>query len=214
MGISLSVGILHSVAGSDREGLRYHREAFTRLHEALAAQGIDWREPEPAESADAPRHYAGFPARHLTHLRRSYVLHRWEEPVTPALTCDPAQYARDLRWIEDETSMLSSHLLCHSDTAGYYLPVDLDDPLFLPAGAGVDGGGIVGSSRRLLAELRSFAPAIGVRLDPDGTLGAEESARLAAHSPDDPFQAEAFAWLHLHLACRASLASGHAVVLH
>lgn len=128
MGLSLSVGMLHTMAESDQEGLRYHREAFARLHDALAAEGIDWREPEPSESAGTPRHYAGFPARHLTHLRRSYVLHRWEEPVTPALTCDPAQYARDLRWIEDETSMLSSHLLCHSDSAGYYVPVDFDDP--------------------------------------------------------------------------------------
>lgn len=102
--------------------------------------------------------------------------------------------------------MFSSHLLCHADYAGYYIPVDFPDPLFLPEAANVGGAGMVGSSRQLLAELRTFASAIGIQLDEAGAVTEEKPA------DDDPFDAEKFAWSQLYRACLASLDSGHAIV--
>ena len=52
--------------------------------------------------------------------------------------------------------MFASHLLCHADYAGYYIPVDFADPLFLPEEAKIGGAGMVGSSQQLLAELREL----------------------------------------------------------
>ncbi|MEU9134187.1 hypothetical protein AB0D08_40010 [Kitasatospora sp. NPDC048540] len=221
MGLAISVGLLHDLAAHDQEGLAHHRQAFDRLTEALAGEGIDWQEPPATSPAPAPGATcsAGFPYSHLTHLRRASVLAARGEAVTPASACDPEQYERDLDEVADESSMFSSHLLCHSDSAGYYVPVDFRDPLFLPEESGVAGAGMVGSSVRLLAELLAFAPAIGVRTEPDGTLSAAEAARLggarAEHEqPGGGFEAEGYAWLQLYRACRASIAGGRAVVFH
>lgn len=214
MGLEISVGMLHNMARGDAEGLRYHEDAFARLSRALAEEDVTWREPETTPTPHPELHFAALPYGSLTDLRRVFVLMSWGEPVTPASGTDPRQYAHDLEKIQDEAAMLSSHLLCHSDTAGYYVPCDFEDPLFLPAETNVPGGGIVGSSRRLLDELRGCAPALGIQLGQDGVLSAEESARLAEGPPGDPFGSEKLAWFQLHLACRASLTTGHALVFH
>lgn len=107
--------------------------------------------------------------------------------------------------------MLDSHLLCHSDCEGYYVPVAFDEPLFLPPDAGVAGGGMVGSSQGLLDELRGCAPALGIALD-GGELTDDEARRVGDLPETDPFMIEASVWLTLHEACRASIAGGHAIV--
>ncbi|MFD0531677.1 hypothetical protein ACFQ1I_42035 [Kitasatospora arboriphila] len=128
--------------------------------------------------------------------------------VTPAADTDPDQYDCDRGEVEEEALMFSSHLLCHSDCAGYYVPADFDDPVFLPEEAAVAGGGMVGSAAQLLAELRRLAPAIGICPE---TAAATADPVVAA---DDPYEAEKSAWHVLHGACRESLATGRAIVFH
>ncbi|MCX4744172.1 hypothetical protein OG455_01355 [Kitasatospora sp. NBC_01287] len=202
MGLSLTVGTTQE---PDSQG------DFELLHQALAAEGIAWREPRTPPSP-ADRFAAGFPYGYLAKLRRVLALHRLGEPVTPAASVTPEQYRHDLAEVDEETLMFDSHLLCHSDCEGYYIPEDFGDPLFLPPESGVPGGGMVGSSQGLLQELAHLAGPIGVRLDADGTLDATESARLAALPDDAPFAAELFTWHQLHLACRTSIAGGRAIV--
>ncbi|PBC75695.1 hypothetical protein BX265_0370 [Streptomyces sp. TLI_235] len=202
MGLSITVGLLDDLDRHDPEGAAHHARELDLLAEALQAKGIAWREPAPAGTGRAAC-AGGFPYSHLHHLRRAFVLHRRGAAVTPAATTDPEQYDLDCGEVEEETLMFSSHLLCHSDCAGYYVPADFADPLFLPADAPVAGGGIVGSTSGLLAELRRLAPAIGI--DPDDPA---EPAR------DDRYEAEAFAWHLLHRACRESQAAGRAIVFH
>ncbi|MER8188634.1 hypothetical protein [Kitasatospora sp. NPDC094015] len=214
MGLFITVGLLEDLASHDPEGLAHHRDAFARLSAALAAVGIDWQEPEISDPPVIAAVLAGFPYDHLTHLRRAFVLSEYGEPVTSALETDPAQYDRDRRKIDDETAVLASHLLCHADDSGYYVPVDFDDPLFLGPEAGVDGHGMVGSSQRLLAELVRLAPSLGIHLDAAGTLPAAEASILAGLRTGEPFVAEKFIWHQLYRACRASMADGHAIVFH
>ncbi|MGW6913922.1 hypothetical protein ACWGB8_08895 [Kitasatospora sp. NPDC054939] len=206
MGLSISVGFLHDQVRNDPEGYEYHRNAFARLGRELDAQGITWQEPEVTDQPPLPAFSGGFPYGYLTQLRRILVLTTLGEPVTPAAAVSSSEYERDCERIRDETSMLSSHLLCHADNAGYYVPVDFTDPLFLPMEANVAGAGMVGSSQRLLAELAVIAPSIG--LDPE----AADAHSLDA--PDVPFESERYAWRQLHRACVASLAEGHAIVFH
>ena len=212
MGLGISVGMQCDQARNDPEGFEFHRDGFDRLTRALAAEGIRWREPEVLHETGEHDFSAGFPYSFLMHLRRSYALTQLGEPVTPAADTSDEQYERDKAKIEDETSMLSSHLLCHADHAGYYIPVDFADPLFLPEEAQIYGYGMVGSSQRLLAELVSFAPAIGVQLDDDGVLSVAQEAELAAAANTDRFDAEKYAWLGLYRACLTSVESGHAIV--
>ncbi|WP_157977570.1 hypothetical protein [Streptomyces triticisoli] len=184
MGLSITVGLLDGLARNDAEGLAYHRGAFARLTEALADNGIDWHEPEISDPPADPAVSTGFPYGYLMHLRQ----------------------------IDDEATMLDSHLLCHSDCSGYYIPVDLDGPLFLPPEADVEGHGMVGSSQGLLTELVGVAPSLGIHLDADGTLSAAEETKLAELPLDAPFEMEKFTWHQLYRACRASIAGGRAIV--
>ncbi|MFF8913904.1 hypothetical protein ACF08M_11385 [Streptomyces sp. NPDC015032] len=215
MGLSISVGLLYDQARNDAEGLDYHRRAFARLSQALMAEGISWHESEVTDPPRAHTFSGGFPYGYLTQLRRILVLANLGEPVTPALAVSQHQYDHDCEKIQDETSMFASHLLCHSDSAGYYVPVDFADPLFLPAEAKVEGAGMVGSSQRLLAELSGIAPSIGIGLDDKGVPSdPEETGPAVGPATDGPFETERFAWHALYQACRASITGGHAIVFH
>ncbi|MGX2995704.1 hypothetical protein JNUCC64_15690 [Streptomyces sp. JNUCC 64] len=208
MGLSISVGLLHDQARDDREGYEHHLAAFDRLTRALRAEGVTWEEPGPPAPPTPHTFSGGFPYGDLTRLRRALVLAQAapDEPVPPAPPTDDERWHHDLTRVEDETLMFASHLLCHADNAGYYVPVDFPDPLFLPREAGVAGGGMVGSTHRLLAELTTLAPALAI----DPTIPTPP----APPTDEDPLSPERGAWHQLHRACRESLAGGHAIVFH
>lgn len=56
----------------------------------------------------------------------------------------------------------SSHLANHSDSSGFYVPVDFERPFRQDVDDPPLPGGSVGSSQRLLAELTELAPYLGV----------------------------------------------------
>ena len=209
MGLSISVGLLADLKRNDTEGYEEYREAFGKLSAALAKAGVDWQEPE---TGDGAVYSGGFPYGYLTRLRRIYVLAQEGDRITPAPAHGTAEERRDRERIDDEMVMFSSHLLCHADDAGYYIPVAFDDPLFLPEGAEIAGAGMVGSSQALLAELIGIAPALGIELDEKGGPTARAGTDLEATPSDDPFEPERYAWCRLYEACRAGIASGRAVV--
>jgi hypothetical protein len=199
----------------DAEGLDIHRRGFTRLSQALTAEGISWHEPEVTDPPAVLAFSGGFPYSYLARLRRILILASLGEPVTPVSEYGAAQYDRDEGKIMDETSVLVSHLLCHSDAGGYYVPVDFGDPLFLPEEAEVRGAGMVGSSQRLLAELAGIASPLGISPGGEGVASAAQEDGPAVGPPsDDPFELERFAWHQLYQACLASITSGHAIVFH
>ncbi|MEV4513213.1 hypothetical protein AB0K00_30090 [Dactylosporangium sp. NPDC049525] len=207
MGLEITVGVL--AGETDEEETADLREELDGLSAALAGTGVQWREPDapPVHTSRAP--LLGFPYSWLHELRRVYALDRQDLPITPR--GERGMTSRDRDAIDDEASMLDSHLLCHSDCEGYYVPVAFDEPLFLPSDAGVAGGGMVGSSQGLLDELRGCAPALGITLD-GGELSDDEARRVGDLPETDPFMVEASVWLTLHEACRASIAGGHAIV--
>ncbi|MFV8751784.1 hypothetical protein ACNOYE_14660 [Nannocystaceae bacterium ST9] len=209
MGLAITVGMLASVAG-DEEGVEHYAKGFDRLRAALESAGVSgYREPERVEVAMRP-HVSSFPYSFLHYLRRAYARVAQELEVAPV---DAEGLARDDALVEDEASMFSSHLLCHSDAEGFYVPIDFPEPLFLDERA-IAGGGMVGSSQRLLAELRRVASAIGVVLGPRGELSDAEAERLADVPNGEDFFREQIVWLTLHEACLASMASGAAIVFH
>ncbi len=206
MGLDVAVGVL---AGESEFGVAHLRGELDGLSAALAGSGVQWSEPAgpPVRSGRAP--LRGFPYSWLHTLRRVYVLDRQDLPLTPL--GERGMSDKDMAAIDDEASMLDSHLLCHSDSEGYYVPVAFDEPIFLPRDAGVAGGGMVGSSQGLLDELRGCAPALGIALQ-GGELTDDEARRVAELPDDDPFAVETAVWLTLHEACRTSIAGGHAIV--
>src|SRR3954470_1192060 len=161
MGLAVSVDIISQMY-DDEEGIEYHRSQFRELSAELAENGVTWAEPDaPADvKGRALLHSFGYSTLH--YLRRVYALHQRGAEVTPVLPDEDL----DTELERDESYNLFSHLICHSDCDGYYVPVDFGDPLYLDAGS-------VGSSQRLLRELRECAPHIGVQLTAAGELPDE-----------------------------------------
>ncbi|MDG4767574.1 hypothetical protein O7632_26290 [Solwaraspora sp. WMMD406] len=212
MSVAVTVGITSALSRIDDEAAARSRAQLDRLSTSLAGEEVTWQEPYDAAVPSTRPCLRSFPASGLHQLRRVLVLVDLARPIIPI--ADAGGLAADRELVEDQASLLESHLLCHSDHAGYYVPVDVGDPLFLPADDDIAGGGMVGSSQGLLAELRRCAPALGIRLSADGELADTEAARLFAVPDDADFAVETQVWLTLHEACRASIACGRAVVFH
>ena len=109
----------------------------------------------------------------------------------------------DDAYVEEESMMMTSHLLCHSDSEGYYIPVDFQDVIFddtLP-------GGMLGSSQRLREELIEVAPKLGISIN-QTSVSDSEVARLnqiAVGEDEVLFFRECCVWLALFEACRVSI---------
>jgi hypothetical protein len=210
MGLAIEVGILSDLVGAAEDEIADVRAELDGLSAALAAEGVVWSEPEGVLVPPTRADVASFPYSWLHYLRRVLALVTTRQVVTPVDGSDAVD--RDRQRVDDVTMMYSSHLLCHSDCEGYYVPVAFATPLFLPEDSGVVGGGMVGSSQGLLAELRWCAPAIGIELAADQSLSDAEAQRLAELPDTADFAIESTVWLALHEACEASIASGCAIV--
>ncbi|MFD6826769.1 hypothetical protein ACFWC5_41585 [Streptomyces sp. NPDC060085] len=185
----------------------HHSLTCDQISKLLEERGIFWREPEVDDSLEAKGFSGGFPYEYLIHLRRAFALSSAGMAVTPATATSKEQYTQDLQVVRGQTSILYSHLLLHGGVDGYYIPVPLPEPA-------IRAGHSVGSSQRLIAELTSFASAIDISLDEEGNLTEEAAAKLDLISSSSPYAPERFAWYQLYQACAASIADGHAIVLH
>ena len=210
MRLAIAVGFLADMKENDEEGYEWAQHMLANVNRALSAERLPtWEEPEAVEVTLRP-HADSFPYSFIHFLRRAYVLALAAPsdlpPTNGQLTSE------DHERMEDESAMLASHLLCHSDAEGVYVPVDLAEPVFASPDSGVPGGGLIGSSQGLLRELRIVAPYLGVTLDPD--LSDAEAARLDALGWDEenPFHREHTVFLALWEAARVSVAEGTAIV--
>ncbi|WP_459958967.1 hypothetical protein [Nocardia sp. IFM 10818] len=171
------------------EGLSPHHEATTR---------------GPATARDT---LGSVPYSFVHYLRRAYArAHEYpDEPLTPVAEGeDPTEDEA----VDSLMYMFESHLLCHSDCEGYYVPVDFDEVLFPDEELGLPGG-MVGSSDGLLRELEYVAPYLGITLVDDELSDAEIARIMAEHGDDDehPFYRERETWLLFYEAARVSVAN-------
>nr|CEL19162.1 SCH10.02, hypothetical protein, len: 221 aa; unknown function, probable CDS suggested by positional base preference, GC frame analysis and amino acid composition [Kibdelosporangium sp. MJ126-NF4]CTQ95037.1 SCH10.02, hypothetical protein, len: 221 aa; unknown function, probable CDS suggested by positional base preference, GC frame analysis and amino acid composition [Kibdelosporangium sp. MJ126-NF4] len=176
-------------------------EEFDDLSAGLKELGIEWSAPPVREHLTGRATHTSFGYSTVHFLRRAYALTKAGRPVTPVFTIPDME--QDSHVVADEAEMFESHLLCHSDADGYYVPVDFETPEVVDEQ-------FVGSSQRLLAELRFCAEPLGIRLAEDGTLSDAEADRINAL--DTPYQSEWQAWIALHEACLLSITSGHAII--
>lgn len=210
MGLAIEIGSLAAALADDPEDADWIEDALATVNRVLKAERlpahVEPREPVPERSRAA---VTGFPYSTLHYLRRVYA-HRardagWIATPFPA-DDDPAADAE----VEVQTEQFTSHLLCHSDSEGFYLPIDFPDVIFSSEDDDI-AGGMLGSSQRLLAELRVVAPALGIALQ-DGVLSDAEAGRVnAVVIANGPLWAEHAAWIALFEAARLSVAYGTAI---
>src|SRR5262249_26330785 len=107
--------------------------------------------------------------------------------------------------VDRELSVLmDSHLICHSDGDGFYVPIDFPEPLYDDRETGSIGP--VGSSPQALEGLLQVAPPPEISLK-KGVLSDREAERIATEDEKDhPLWIEHRAWLRLFERFRASVA--------
>jgi hypothetical protein len=161
MGLAVIVGMLADLTQNDPEGAEWLRKSFAGVNQVLEEAGL----PQHVEPiAIAPRSRAaqtGYPYSYLHHLRRFYAYVQYDRHWSPRPTPPGIDSAKD-PMLRRELSMLSSHPLCHSDSEGFYLPIEFDSVLFDDQTSNRIPGGILGSSFRLRDELIGIAPKLDI----------------------------------------------------
>ncbi len=206
MGLALNVGYLADMKLHDTEGYDWAKQALARVVTVLKDNQCPiWEEPEVFSASLRP-HLSSFPYSWIHFLRRAYA---WQNEH-PGVEVPPS--AREIsedddRLIETVALDFRSHLLCHSDAEGYYVPVDFEEPIFddrVP-------GSMLGSSFALKRELAKIAPLLEINLESDA-LPDTEAARIYAIEDDHPFFRENTVFLSLWEVTRVSLEQKSAIV--
>lgn len=202
MGLAIEVGALAYLIQHDPEGAEWVREGIASASAVLVDNGLPaFSEPETVVRVER-RGCASFPYSFLHHLRRAFAYHRSGQ--TPP---DGDMLPEHDAVIADESTMFESHLLCHSDAEGYYLPIDFPEPIFDDAVP----GGMLGSSQGLLRELIEVAPAIAIPLT-DGRPSPATEDELAAIVDEGRWWRARLVWFALYQAARISVQQQTAIV--
>ncbi len=204
MGLAVSVGRLADLKNHDKEGVRWFRAAMKKVNKVLQNEGFPPHvEPENLPPLVNRSALHGFPYSFLHYLRRfatyAQVKPNWKPKRFPK-SADPAND----ELVMDEMLMFSSHLLCHSDCEGFYLPIDFPEPIF--ADEKLIPGCQLGSSFGLMKELIEVAPFLGITLT-DGVLNDSEAARINGiiTAEKNNFWIELGVWFSLFEAARLSI---------
>jgi hypothetical protein len=214
MGLSMSVGYLAFLNREEPDDCFGLRRQLTEVNRVLRANGLPpHEEPESLPELEFRYRHVGLPYTMLHYLRRA-VAHAMShrnmlEPVEPGV--DPSEdHLYDKILCSSE-----SHLICHSDCEGYYVPVDFPEPLYddLPDGdRHCIHGGILGSSQGVLRELLLTAPLLDIPVL-QGALNDREFARIHDEPQDaTPFWIERQVWLKFFELARLSIQFKTAIV--
>lgn len=203
MGLAVTVGVLSDLLENDPEGAEWMEEDLAAANALLAANNlpthVEPRDPLP-EASRCPHN--SFSSSSLHYLRRVYA-HVTKEPTWRASELAEGEDPTKDPVLGEVTNEMQSHLVCHCDAEGFYLPIDftevlIDDEGELP-------GGMLGSTQRLMAELATLAPVLKIELK-DGELSNAEAKRLNREAEKRAsFWTEKLVWLSLFEAARLSL---------
>jgi hypothetical protein len=212
MGLDVCVGVLASGPDGDPDGFEWLLRDFAHVNRVLAANGLPPHE-EPQRLPDLPYRYRGqllsFPYSWLHYLRRAVAYAR-QAPDQFRPVADGDNPADDKR-THQELDFLESHLICHSDCEGFYVPIDFPEPLYDDQKEGLPGG-ILGSSQRALRETMQAAPLLAIPLRAEQL--SDEAAKGIVEEPDGshPYWVERKVWLTMYEAFRHSVEYKCAVV--
>lgn len=204
MGLAIGVGDLADAIKNDPEAADCFKEEFATLNEVLKAENLPVHdEPTELPQISSRSDYDGFPYSFMHYLRRFYARSINNADWIPIPVKEGEEPAED-EVLDEQASMCESHLLCHSDCEGYYLPLDFDDVLIsddheIP-------GGLLCSSYQLMKELIAIAPKLGIKIV-DGKLSDVEASTINQEVSEQKggFWIEKLVWLSLFEAARLSI---------
>jgi hypothetical protein len=210
MSLAISTHFLADMLQNDQEGAEWIQASIVLVNQLLAENGLPQHVEPTTVTTNPRRHTASFSYSYLHYLRRAFAHVHQNTKLTPA----PADYDPSSDLVVDKAAaMFDTHLLCHSDTEGYYVPVDFHEVIVDTDRRGLTGGSL-GSTQRLMAELVRAAPAIRIALD-NGVLSDTEVAAINKdRREDEPYYRERLVWLALYEAARVSLTDRTMIVFH
>jgi hypothetical protein len=211
MSLAIEVGQLAYSLKLESEGADWLRKYFEEVNRLLTANGLPpHREPETLPPIRNRAGLLSFPYSYLHYLRRALAYAR-QAPDEFHPVPEGEKPTADAWLDEEQFSYMDSHIICHSDCEGFYVPIDFPKPLYDDGDYGVVGR-ILGSSIRGLAELGQVAPLLGISLQ-DGVLSDREAAVIAQEMDvSQPYWIERQVWLTFFEALRNSIEFGTAVV--
>jgi hypothetical protein len=203
MGLAIEVGMLAYFTENDPEGADWFRKSIALVNEVLAENGLP-QHLEPDKLSIESHSSWGLPYSFLHHLRRFYARALVDPDWIPAPTPAGEDPTED-EVLDEEMYMFASHLLCHSDCGGFYIPIEFDEILVDDDKHDRIPGGLLGSSYRLMAELIAIAPKLGIELD-CGHLSEAEAAKIDREcEAQTGLWIEKIVWLSLFEASRSSI---------
>lgn len=212
MGLAIGVGLLAERVQKDGDVTERIERDLEYINTVLVERGMPTHE-EP-RSFDEPlkmrASLMSFPYSWLHYLRR-FAAHVMRDPKWVPYPIEPGEDPAEDPVLHQMYRNLSSHLLCHSDSEGYYLPIDFEDLILDPEHD--IRGGVVGSSHRLREELLSIVDPLEIEVDDEGNISDEVAEYLAMQRPTGvPFAVERLVWLALFEAARLSIERNTAIV--
>ncbi|WP_179352068.1 hypothetical protein [Winogradskyella vidalii] len=187
MGLTILTGVLADFKANEPEGYQAYKVIFENINTILAKNGVDAHK-EPDEMEKEPLQFGGFPYSFLHHLRR-FAAHVWDNKDNENWDWTPTPFPTEDEpgadsILEDHYSYMSSHLLTHSDSEGFYIPLELPEVLFDNDKAPVPGA-MIGSSYTLLQELKSLTTPLGIGLDEQNNLtNVDELNKIISNEGD------------------------------
>jgi hypothetical protein len=216
MSLTVSIGQLAFLLAHDPKEVGRFRKALRAVNRVLTAKGLPTHnEPESLpELVDRAPVLGSIPYGWLQYTRRAV-----------AYAMRPGKRFRPLDDEEDPSadpmydallSSSDSHIICHSDCEGFYVPIDFPKPLYDPLPDSdpdvIRGGGILGSSQGGLRELVLAAPLLDIPLK-GGRLSVKEARVICAEEEDaHPHWVARQAWLFMYERLRQSIEYGAAAV--
>lgn len=199
MSLAVSIAPIAQFKQADKEGYAYYTQVFEHLNDFLQSNQLaTYTEPEELPAIPKPA-ISGQPYTWLHYLRWAYI----QIGENPNVILEPvAETDNPVALMGEEViDYIDSHLINHSDTEGFYLPIDFAEPLYDE----MITGSTLGSSYRLLQELQEIAPSLGIHLN-EGELSEEEAQRVYQFAKSETgLYREFSSWLMLYENARNSI---------
>jgi hypothetical protein len=212
MGLSITVGVLADLMENDEAGANWLAATMRGVNDVLAENDRPtYEEPEQVPPMISRAQITNYSYAFLHYLRRFYANVTHNPKWIPVLTPDD-ESATDDTILAEEMYMMSSHLLCHSDSSGFYLPIDFDEIIIDSTGGDRIPGGIVGSSYQLMRELIEIAPSLGIKLSGPNLSDLEATRINREAESEQDFWIEHLVWISLFEAARLSIEHHTAIV--
>lgn len=204
MGLYVSVGQFAEALNNDPEGAAVIEQDLILINKALKENNLsEHSEPLTKSPKFNEEIIDSFPYDYWHRLNRLYA-HIVADPTKEAFIFPEGRASADPITM-DQVLRMNSHLLTHSDCEGYYVPVEFIKPIF--GDRNITGGGIFGSSQRLMQELLVIAPRLGVHQANGNALPTSTLKKLNAKIENDPDEnSELLVWVAVYEAARLSIA--------